>query len=1029
MRELFLTSFGVIQYGIWKDEILSVRDLDSLHRIPLSPACIAGIMIDDGRTVTLVDLPGCMGYEPSQGTGQGIDQGCILLMAEGEKVTGFVVSGEIRTQSIPPEMLFPIPDYLKTPVFDSCAIHDGIPIPIINIAELYLRVLKADAEFSVDSLGITTARPLDNSGMAGIRFIASGGELFAAFAAGMEDKTVKPGPITPLPNTPRYVKGVTFWKGRLLTVIDFSQRIKRQSGKPDSIMLIARIEDSVFGLLIDGDEGTLSSGEVTIKPAPLIAQNSWLRHVVVRAGELIPLVDLAMALSSGSGAVDEKPVWQRYTPGSQFPDLFFKHDVDVVEFSLLGERHALPKQEVGNVIAFKPCRALPDALPIVIGVAEHEGEILPVVDLAMMFGRRSVTTPAWRMMLVSNGDFRALVITETVYKERRLPLDIHRAVPIHLPHNLMYGCYPDAEVVRLILNVEAISVHFKKSLIQKFLPALSHEMKMMSTEAEPAHGVESAAALSPAEPEALAMQEQASVHQEVDEPVPELQQQADEKIVEAIEVQELVTAAPAFASEPEPELEPMDAELAAASSTKTQESLSSSGEWSEWDTKETLEQEQVQPAEAVSEKTMEPEPADKSVDSTGQEFIAAERNDSASVYSQAVPEFKQQAAIVDAEFVEWQEAVTEAPAIAPEPEPMDAVHAAATSARTQEAPSIADKISTDEAPEQKHVSSAAVASQKTIILETNTAAEETPLPNAPLHRVSAQQSSGQGKKAREPVGKSKQSPGGVLKEPSKKEPAKKVQATASEDSRTSEPIRPAASIKPSAPYRMSREVEQLSALSGHEERSADTEWKRRIAYGTIAIVLIAVLFYFAGTSEKSIMEKSVHEIEPVKIEPAKAETVPVKTKAEQAKAQAAQAKLEVEQAKAEREAKLKADQEAIAQAKEVWEAKLKAALEAKAQAKAERAKLKAEQAKAKTEQRLVLTKPSPSEKPRAPLELDIPATMPVDIDVYVVKKDDTLWSISERFTGNPFNYPRIAGENRIADPDLIFPGQRIRLKK
>jgi nucleoid-associated protein YgaU len=47
----------------------------------------------------------------------------------------------------------------------------------------------------------------------------------------------------------------------------------------------------------------------------------------------------------------------------------------------------------------------------------------------------------------------------------------------------------------------------------------------------------------------------------------------------------------------------------------------------------------------------------------------------------------------------------------------------------------------------------------------------------------------------------------------------------------------------------------------------------------------------------------------------------------------------------------------------------------------------------------------------------------------VVKKDDTLWNISERFTGNPFNYPRIAGENRIADPDLIFPGQRIRLIK
>ena len=73
--------------------------------------------------------------------------------------------------------------------------------------------------------------------------------------------------------------------------------------------------------------------------------------------------------------------------------------------------------------------------------------------------------------------------------------------------------------------------------------------------------------------------------------------------------------------------------------------------------------------------------------------------------------------------------------------------------------------------------------------------------------------------------------------------------------------------------------------------------------------------------------------------------------------------------------------------------------------------------------------PRPAEKSRAPLELDIPANKPVDIDLYVVQEGDTLWSISQRFTGSPYNYPRIAGENRIAEPDLIFPGQRIRLIK
>lgn len=933
MRDLFLISFRGVQYGIWKDEILSVRGLDALHRIPLSPACIAGILIDNGQTVTLADLPAAIGYEPSPRIGQG----CILLMAEGEKVTGFVVSGEIHTQSIPPESLPPLPDYLKTPVFDSCAIHDGITIPLINIAELYSRVLKADEEPAVDSLRIGAAQPQDVSGIAKIRFFAAGGELYAVSAAGMDDKAVKPGPVTPLPNTPPYVKGVTLWNGRLLPVIDLSQRIKRQSGAPESVMLIAGIAGDAFGLLVDGDEGTLPADAVTIKPAPLIVQSSWLKDMVVRAGELIPLIDLAMTLAHGAG--DEKPIWQRYAPGSRFPALFAKHDVDVVEFSLLGERHALPKDEVEDIIAFKPCRELPDAPPIVIGVAEHHGEILPVVDLAMMFGRRSLSTPAWRMMLVNNGDFRALVITEAVFGERRLPLDIHRAVPIQLPHHLMYGCYPDAEAVRLILNVEAISVHFEKSLIKKFLPALSHEMRKMSTEIEPAPAV-------------------------VPEPVQ------------------------------------TDVDLAAAPSASTQESLSTAVAWSAG---EALEHDHVPHAAAASEKTMEPEHVAMSAQSPGGEFIAAERNDSASVYSQAVSVFQQQAEQEDAEFIEVQEAVTEAPA------------------STQESLSAANEWSAYEALEQGRVPPAEAVPEKTMAPETMTA--EPPELTAPPHSVSAHEPTGEGNKAPEPVVMSEQSPGEVLIAPVQKVPAQNNPATASsqaapepelekarpeaqlatqaealltggaavtssDDSRPSEPIRAAASAISGAPYHMDREVEQLAVPSGPGERTADRAWKRRFVYGAIFAALVAVL-YVVGTSHQPDVEKSMKETEPAKIKHDKATKVQGTVQTESSKSQ-------IEPAKP----------------------------------KPEPVKEKAEPAKTKTEPVMAQAEPPhPAGNLRAPLELDIPATMPVDIDVYVVKKDDTLWSISERFTGNPFNYPRIAGENRIADPDLIFPGQRILLKR
>jgi nucleoid-associated protein YgaU len=46
---------------------------------------------------------------------------------------------------------------------------------------------------------------------------------------------------------------------------------------------------------------------------------------------------------------------------------------------------------------------------------------------------------------------------------------------------------------------------------------------------------------------------------------------------------------------------------------------------------------------------------------------------------------------------------------------------------------------------------------------------------------------------------------------------------------------------------------------------------------------------------------------------------------------------------------------------------------------------------------------------------------------YQVRRGDTLWDISARYTGDPFTYPDLARKNRIDNPHLIFPGQTIRV--
>ena len=53
------------------------------------------------------------------------------------------------------------------------------------------------------------------------------------------------------------------------------------------------------------------------------------------------------------------------------------------------------------------------------------------------------------------------------------------------------------------------------------------------------------------------------------------------------------------------------------------------------------------------------------------------------------------------------------------------------------------------------------------------------------------------------------------------------------------------------------------------------------------------------------------------------------------------------------------------------------------------------------------------------------------VDYYVIQKGDTLSAIAQRFYGKASAYPRLFEANRevIRDPDLIFPGQQIRVPR
>ena len=51
------------------------------------------------------------------------------------------------------------------------------------------------------------------------------------------------------------------------------------------------------------------------------------------------------------------------------------------------------------------------------------------------------------------------------------------------------------------------------------------------------------------------------------------------------------------------------------------------------------------------------------------------------------------------------------------------------------------------------------------------------------------------------------------------------------------------------------------------------------------------------------------------------------------------------------------------------------------------------------------------------------------VEYYVIQKGDSLSKIARQYLGNAMDYPKIFDANRevIKDPDLIYPGQKIRI--
>ncbi len=128
----------------------------------------------------------------------------------------------------------------------------------------------------------TLAQVLENGGDAAIEIGADGNQYLTFIMAdeeyGVDILRVQEikgwDSVTPIPNTPEYIKGVINLRGTIVPIIDLRMRFGLQgiSYGPTTVVIVLRISgekgDRIMGIVVDAVSDVYNLGEQEMKPPP-----------------------------------------------------------------------------------------------------------------------------------------------------------------------------------------------------------------------------------------------------------------------------------------------------------------------------------------------------------------------------------------------------------------------------------------------------------------------------------------------------------------------------------------------------------------------------------------------------------------------------------------------------------------------------------------------------------------------------------------------------------------------------------------
>jgi purine-binding chemotaxis protein CheW len=114
--------------------------------------------------------------------------------------------------------------------------------------------------------------------------------------------------VTPIPNTPAYVKGVMNLRGSIIPVVDLRSKLAmaQTTYNQFTVIIVVRVGAKTVGLVVDAVSDVLNIPSQDVQPAPDFGAQVDARFIsgMAKAGEkLVVLLDIEKVLGAEVGAL------------------------------------------------------------------------------------------------------------------------------------------------------------------------------------------------------------------------------------------------------------------------------------------------------------------------------------------------------------------------------------------------------------------------------------------------------------------------------------------------------------------------------------------------------------------------------------------------------------------------------------------------------------------------------------------------------------------------------------------------------